>query len=99
MLTTIVLPMLVSCSLQAPTIADIQSAKEVTNIFKWAAANQVILVAGGRRSAPGPDHGDDPNDEQHQDIPAWNERNKHRPSGDPYNGSTDNNKGAPFTPY
>ncbi len=100
MLTTVVLPLLVAVNVQSPSLAEIQNAKAVTDLFKMAQGEQRLeLIAGGGRRAPGPDHGDDPNDETHQDIPAYNQRNAHKPSSDPYNGSTDNNKWEPNKPY
>lgn len=92
MLTTFVLPMLLACNMHAPTTADIQAASS-SNLLKWAAEKNVILIAA-------PDHGDDPNDERHMDgLPSWDQRNKHKPSSDPYNGSTSNNKWEPNRPY
>lgn len=93
MLTAIILPMIVTCNLQAPSPSDLQQAKEVTNIFKWAAEKQVILIAGGKRRAPGPDHGDDPNDETHDSgLPANKEAGNGYPSSDPYDDTLPNRR-------
>ncbi|MBX9688247.1 MAG: hypothetical protein K2X27_16180 [Candidatus Obscuribacterales bacterium] len=82
---------------QIPTVSELKETRQVTNIFKWAAEKQVILIAGRQWLAP--EHGDDPHDEQHQDIPAYNERNAHRPPSDPYAGTTPNDRNDPFRPY
>lgn len=94
MLTTIILPLLVSYNnIQAPTIAEIQSAKAVVNVFQLASEKRTEFLAGGKRRAPGPDHGDDPNDEQHDGgLPANKEAGNGFPSGDPYNDTLPNGR-------
>lgn len=94
MLTTaVMLPLLVVINTQAPSLSELKEAKQVINPIKWAAENNVILVAGGRRRAPGPDHGDDPNEEQHDPgLPANQEAGNGFPSSDPYNDSLPNRR-------
>lgn len=75
------------CPLIEPRIAGAESTKPT-------------YIAGGGRKAPGPDHGDDPNDEQHDpELPANKHKRDGYPSKDPYNGTTPNNIREPFTPY
>lgn len=49
----------------------------------------------------GPDpHGDDPNDEVHdQDLPANQDQRKYSARKDPYNGTTSNDRNHPYRPY
>lgn len=94
MLTSFVLPMIIACHAHAPSIAELQTASS-SNLLKWAAEKNVILVAGGKRQAPGPIH-----DENHDyGLPANQHAGDGYPSDDPYNGSTDNNKDHPNKPY
>ncbi len=93
MLTTVILPLLVTYNIQAPSVAEVQCAKPVTNIFKLAAEKRTEFLAGGKRKAPGPDHGDDPNDEQHDGgLPANKEAGNGFPSSDPYNDTLPNGR-------
>jgi hypothetical protein len=91
MLTGILLHLTVSGNLHSPLPADLQDSAR-TSIL-----NGRIILAG-RRKAPGPDHGDDPNggdpnDEQHDgDLPANAHKHDGYPSKDPYNGTTKNGK-------
>lgn len=92
MLNNVIMPLIIAGSLQAPSPAEIQAAQPVFNLVKWAAAKQVILVAGARR-APGPDHGGDPNDETHDGgLPANKEAGNGFPSSDPYNDEIPNGR-------
>jgi hypothetical protein len=57
-------------------------------------------LSHSRREAPGPDHGDDPQDEVHDgDLPANQHKHDGYPSKDPYNGSTSNDRNNPYKPY
>lgn len=98
MLTEILLPLLIAGHAQAPSLEELKAAGSA-DLIKQAKEKQIMLIAGPRRG-PGPDHGEDPNDEQHDpEIPGNAQRNKHLPSKDPYNGTTPHNKWAPYTPY
>lgn len=77
--------MLIASHMQAPSLSELQAATS-PNVLKAASAKQMVLIVGGKRRAPGPDHGGDPNDEQHDGgLPANKEAGNGYPSGDPYN--------------
>lgn len=94
MLSTVLFPLLIAGNnLQAPVMPVALVSGEAR-----------VFIAGrhhsGGRQGDGPDHGDDPNDEQHDDdLPANKEKNKVKGPGDPYSGTTPNDKNHPFTPY
>jgi hypothetical protein len=85
MLTGIVLHLIMAGNVSTALSVDLQVAPALRPL------DCVIALKG--RSAPGPDHGDDPSDEQHDgDLPANAHRHDGLPSHDPYNGSTKNGK-------
>ena len=56
-------------------------------------SQEPLIYIAKKHKGEGPDHGDDPNDEQHDDgIPARGHRNDHRPPSDPYAGTIPNDK-------
>lgn len=93
MLTSILLPVLFVSNLNAGFSDEIKTA-ESPNLLKKSAERGLVLLAKGRE-APGPIH-----DENHDgDLPANKHKGDGYPSTDPYDGSTDNNRGNPNKPY
>lgn len=93
MLTSIVLT--VCFALNSPQ--DLTTAN--TGVLKGAGSN-MILIAGSGRVAPGPIHGADPHNEQHDGgLPANQHAGDGYPSSDPYNDTTPNNRDSPNKPY
>ena len=80
MLSTILMQMLISSSVPTPAQPVLYSAVKGNNA-------SALTIAYSGRVAPGPDHGDDPNRERHdQDPYNWTTTN----GRDPYGGSTSN---------
>jgi hypothetical protein len=90
MLSTVLLPFIIA-SHNVP-------AEPVS--FAVVVPARLYQVAAGPRKGPGPDHGDDPHDEQHDgDIPGNAHKWDGHPSGDPYGGTTPNDRNNPNKPY
>jgi hypothetical protein len=79
MLTTLLLPYIISANSWqlAPPARECSSSRSAP----------VVLLAK-RRPPPEPEHGDDPNDEQHDgELPANQHARDHLPTRDPYAGN------------
>jgi hypothetical protein len=97
MLSTVVLPLFVAINTQDLPQPTLQGTCYI-NVLKWAAEHPDQVLA--KRKEPGPDHGGDPNDEQHDPgLPANAHAGDGYPSDDPYNDTTPNNKNHPYRPY
>lgn len=82
MLTAILLPICFACqTMQVPVLPSGPVALNTST----------VLIARRHGGSGNCEHGDDPNDEQHDgDLPANAHRGDGKPSRDPYNGTTKN---------
>lgn len=93
MITTVLMPLIVSCNLNA-------SAPQALVCTQNTGSGSTYALIAGRRQGPGPDHGGDPNDETHDGgLPSNAHAGDGYPSDDPYDGTTTHNKYRPNKPY